>query len=306
MRIAPRSTGGPARVLAVAAVAAAALLAGVTGCSSGSGSGSKPLKALRHLPADVNAGKQVTYVDSARARKLNATDPKRFTTIGQSASTVLNGYSTGPWAEHLKPDQIDTAIDSGVAGRWDGSFDAAAITASLKKAGYTSLDQDGKQVWKPAEGSSGPRFVISKDEISYAVGDTQFSAVDPGRGDSLADNKEYQRVTSCLGDVYRADFNPLTPAKPVLLSALGQQADDSGKNTEVLCVVAKDQATADGMVTKLHSVVKDSGPRFAGTTVTVDKGDHPVVRAAVPDTASQRPGRLFTTDVQLWISVGEG
>jgi hypothetical protein len=298
-------SSAPARSLTAAAVLAAALLATVTGCSSGSGGGSKPLKALRHLPADVSASKPVTYVDTARVRKLSAADPKRFTTVGKPASTVLNGYSAGPWGQSLKPAQIDTAVDSSVAGHWDGTFDAAAITASMKKDGFTSIDQDGEQVWKPAEGSSGPRFVVSKDEIRYAVGDTRFSAVDPGHGASLADDKEYQHVTGCLGDVYRADFNALAPAKPVLLSALGQQADDSGKNTEVLCVAARDQATADGLAARLRSVVKDTAPRFAGTTVTVDKGDHPVVRAVVPDSSSQRPGRLFLTDLQLWLAVGE-
>lgn len=308
MRIARRSTDSPApaRGTAVAAALASALLAtAVAGCSSGSDDASKPLQSLRHLRADANATKPVTYVDAARVRKLSATDAKRFATIGQPGSQLLNGYMAGPWGQTLKPAQIDTSVDSPAGGHWDGTFDAAAVTASLKKNGYTALDQDGEDVWKPAEGKSGPRFVVGKDEIRYSLGDAAFSATDPGGGTSLADDKDYQSVAHCVGDAYRVDFNVLTATKPVRLSALGQQADDSGKNTEVLCVVVKDQATADRLADRLRSLVKTREPRFAGTRVTVDKGDHPVVRAEVPDTSAQRPGRLFLTDTQLWMAVGQ-
>lgn len=305
MRIARGSTDSPAtaRVPALAAVLAAALLATVTGCSSGSGGGSKPLQSLRHM-ADASSAKPVTYVDAARVRKLDAAHPKRFTTIGQPASTLLNGYTGGPWGLTLKPAQIDTSVDTGTAGHWDGAFDAAAVTAALQKNGYTSGEQDGRQVWKPSDGS-GPLFVIAKTEVRYAMEAAQFSPVDPGHGGSLADDKDYQRVSGCLGDVYRADFNPLAATKPVRLSALGQQADDSGRNTEVLCSVVKDQATADKLAAKLRGVVTQQKERYAGTEVTVAKGDHPVVRATVPDSSTQRPGRLFMTDVQLWMSVAE-
>ncbi|WP_333767343.1 hypothetical protein [Streptomyces sp. IBSBF 2435] len=305
MRIARTSPGGsvPVRVTAMGAATAAALL--VAGCSSGSGGGgSTSLKALGHLRADANASKTVTYLDSARVRKLGAADPKRFSSVGQPGSGLLGGYEPAPWGPSVTAARIDTAVDSNVSGHWDGSFDTAAITASLKKNGYTSLDQDGEQVWKPADGDSGPRFVFSRSEIRYATGSTPFSAVDPGHDDSLAGQQDYRVVADCLGDVYRADFNALTAAKPVRLSALGQQADDAGKNTEVLCVAVKDRATADRLADTLRTVVKDQAPRFAGTAVTVDKGDHPVVRASVPDTSAQRPGRLFLTDMQLWLAVG--
>ncbi|WUH89378.1 hypothetical protein OG900_03930 [Streptomyces sp. NBC_00433] len=294
----------PLHSSAAAAVLAAALLATATGCSSGSGDGgSKPLEALRHLPADANAAKQVTYADNVRIRKLSAADPERFKTVAQSASPLLNSYTVGPWGLILKESRIDTTVDSAAAGHWDGSFDAAAVTASLKKSGYTSAEQDGGQVWKPAD--SGPALAVSDDEIRYATDAAHFSATDPGHGASLADKQEYRLVTGCLGDVYRADFNTLSTTEPVRLSALGQQADDSGRNTEVLCVAVKDQATADRLAAELRSVVKDRAPRFDGTTVTVTKGDRPVVRAAVPDTAAQRPGRLFLTDYQLWMAVGK-
>ncbi|SHN08655.1 hypothetical protein [Actinacidiphila paucisporea] len=298
MRIARR----PLYSSAVAVVLAAALLATVTACSSGDG-GSKPLKALRHLPADANASKQVTYVDNVRIRKLSAADPKRFATIAQLTSPLLSGYRGGPWGQTLKESQIDTAVDTAAAGHWDGSFDAAAVTASLKKSGYTSTERDGGQVWKPA--GSGPAFAVSDDEIRYATDAARFSAADPGDSASLAGKEEYRLVAGCLGDVYRADFNALSTTEPVRLSALGQQADDSGKNTETLCAAVKDQATADRLAAKLRSVVKDRSPRFDGTTVTVTKGDHPVVSATVPDTAAQRPGRLLLTDFQLWTAVGE-
>nr|WSX74252.1 hypothetical protein OH826_10450 [Streptomyces sp. NBC_00899]WSX79684.1 hypothetical protein OH826_41060 [Streptomyces sp. NBC_00899] len=305
MRIAPKPPGSSAHahVPTVAAVAAVALLAAVAGCSSGSGGGTESLKALRHM-ADATASKQVTYVDGVQVRKLRGVDAKRFTTIGDPASSVLNTYRAAPWEESLKLSQIDTAVDTSDAGHWDGTFDPAAITATLKKNGYTSGKQDGKEAWKAPDGS-GPIFVITKDEIRYATEAKGFSPSDPGHGDSLADTEEYKLVADCMGEVYRADFNPLSTGKPVRLSALGQQADDAGKNTEVLCVAVKDQATADKLAAKLRAVVKDKAPRFAGTEVTVAKGDRPVVRASVPDTSSQRPGRLMVSDVQLWMAIGD-
>lgn len=297
-----RSVRRPAAALAP--VLAAALLATATGCSSGSGGGSKALDSLRHMRADTDAAKQVTYVDEVRMRKLSASDPKRYAHIAQPVSPLLSSYEPGPWGLSLKAGQIDTAVDTSVAGHWDGSFDAAAVTASLKSHGYASTEKNGTQVWKRSGSSSGPAFVISDHEIRYSTQSTKFSAADPGHGHSLADISQYRLVTECLGDVYRADFTTLSTEDPVLLSALGQQDDGSG-NTEVLCAAVKDRASADKLAAKLRAVVKDKAPRFDGTEVTVDKGDHPVVRAAVPDTASQRPGRLFISDVDLWMAVGE-
>jgi hypothetical protein len=255
------------------------------------------------MRADANALKQVTYVDSARVRELSKTDTKRFTLIGQPASALLHQYTAGPWGQSLKASQIDTAVDSTVAGHWEGSFDADAIIASLKKNGFTSAKESGKEVWKPS-GGAGPAMSVSKNEISYASGSGSMAAADSSAGDSLADKEDYQQAADCLGDVYRADFNSLAASAAVRLSVLGQQADSSAKNTEVLCVVVKDQATADRVAAKLRSVVADKAPKYDGTKVTVDKGDHPVVRATVPDSASQRPGRLFMSDFDLFMAIG--
>ncbi|PAZ12906.1 hypothetical protein CLM62_27655 [Streptomyces sp. SA15] len=228
--------------------------------------------------ADDSSANQVSYLDAAKARELSKGDQKRIGSIGQPGSALI-GYTPGPWGEALKVTQIDTAVDTKSAGRWEGSFDAAAITTSLKSNGYKQSG-DG-ETWTDS-GSKGMSFKISNDEISYTVhGDTSMAAVTPKDGASLADRKEYQRVAECLGDVYRADFLPLTSAKPVRLSALGQQAASAAKNTEILCLVAKDEATADRAAAKLRSVVADMSPTFDGTKVTVDKGDQPVVRAAL-------------------------
>ncbi|MCF4136927.1 hypothetical protein L1856_08955 [Streptomyces sp. Tue 6430] len=132
------------------------------------------------------------------------------------------------------------------------------------------------------------------------------AAVNPKNGASLGDKKEYQGVAECLGDVYRADFSALTSDKPVHLSALGQHAatgvtaTTAAKNTEILCLMAKDAATADRAAANLRAVVTEESPTFDGTEVTVVQGDRPVVRAVVPDTGAQRPGRLLLLDTDLW------
>ncbi|MET8171324.1 hypothetical protein [Streptomyces clavifer] len=55
------------------------------------------------------------------------------------------------------------------------------------------------------------------------------AAVNPQDGASLADNKEFRRAAECLGDVYRADFNPTSSPNPVRLASLGQQASTAAK-----------------------------------------------------------------------------
>ncbi|MEU0075047.1 hypothetical protein ABZ027_36760 [Streptomyces sp. NPDC006332] len=289
-------------VLGVTALAV--LLAVNTGCSADpgqSGSDSKVLEGLAAL-AHGNSANLVTYLDAAKAQELSKGNRIRVGSFGQPASGLLNTHEPPPWGEALKVTQIDTAVDTNTAGHWEGSFDASAITASLKSNGYKQ-SADG-ETWTRS-GSKGVvmSLKISNDEISYTARDASMAAVTPKDGNSLADKKEYRRVAECLGEVYRADFLPLTPAKPVHLSAVGQQAASAAKNTEVLCAVAKDDATADRAAAKLRSVVADESPKFDGTEVTVEKGDQPIVRAAVPDTGTQRPGRLMISNMELLMAV---
>ncbi|KOG31368.1 hypothetical protein [Streptomyces resistomycificus] len=285
------------------ATALTVVLTAVSGCSSDSGQGdgdSRVLQALGTL-ADDNAADEVTYLDAEKTRALSKGDEKRFSAVGQPGGSPLNAYEPGPWGQSLNVAQIDTAVDTKSAGRWEGSFDAAAITASLKSNGYRQRGDD--RTWTPADGK-GVSLQVTKDEIAYSAhGDTAMAAVTPKQGASLADKEEYRRAVGCLGDVYRADFLALTATKPVRLSALGQQADSVAENTEVLCLVVKDEATADRAAAKLRAVVADESPKFDGTKVTVEKGDAPLVRAVVPDTAAQRPGRLVRSDLELWMVI---
>ncbi len=261
------------------------------------------LEGLGALTED-NSTSQVTYLHAEKVRELSKGDETRFASVGQPGSSLLNAYEPGPWGQHLKVTQIDTAVDTKNAGHWEGSFDAVAITTSLKSKGYKQSGDD--ESWT-RPGRTGPSFQVSKDEISYSSQDDTppLSAVNPKDGAALADMDEYRRASECLGDVYRADFNPLTPDKPVRLSALGQQAADAAKNTEVLCLVVKDEATANRAAARLRSVVAAKTPKFDGTKVTVEKGDQPMVRAVVPDTAAQRPGRLMVSDVDLWMAIAD-
>ncbi|MFI1098452.1 hypothetical protein [Streptomyces sp. NPDC020917] len=294
---------GSLPVSALTPLLAAALVAATSGCSSNSGGGSGTLGALRHMGAAETSRTTVAYVDSQRARELSKRDAKRFSRVGQPGSALLNQYAAGPWGASLNAAQIDVAVDTNVAGHWEGHFDADAIIASLKKGGFTSTQQNGKQVWKPSHGS-GPALVVWAKEITYSATAGSFSAADPSLGASLADRPDYKQAAGCLGDVYRADFNTPDSNAAVRLSVLGQQADSSAKNTEVLCAVVKDQATADRLAAKLRAVVTSKAPKYDGTKVTVGKGDHPVVRASVPDSSSQQAGRLLVSDVDLFMAVG--
>ncbi|MDQ0791638.1 hypothetical protein [Streptomyces sp. B1I3] len=290
-----------------AAVLATVLLAAVTSCSSGSedgDSGSQLLTGLKTLAGD-NSTQQVSFLDVTGVRKLSKGDPKRFSSIAEPSSPLLNPYQPGLLGQRFEVAQIGTAIDTKEAGHWEGSFDAPAITKSLKSKGYTRSEKDGQEVWTHP-GDTGVSLQVSADEISYSTRDSDpMAAVNPKDGSSLADNTEYRRAAECLGDVYRADFSPMSSPDPVRLAALGQQASTASENTEVLCFVVADGTAAQDLKAKLQAVVRDESPKFDGTKVTVEKGDQPVVRAVVPDTAAQRPGRLILTDMELWMTAAE-
>lgn len=274
-----------------------------TGCSAGpddADSGSGLLKGLGKL-AGRTGTKQVTFVDTADVRKLSRGEAERFASISQPASLLLDTSRPGPLGKKFRSDQIDSAVDTPEAGHWEGSFDATAITRSLKAEGYERSEKDGQEVWTHPEQKV--TLQVSDDEISYSISDSApLSTVTPKEGSSLADRKEFRRAAECLGDVYRADFNTPGSTGQVRLSALGQQAETAAKNTEVLCFVVEDGATARKLETGLRTVVREESPKFDGTKVTVEKGDQPVVRAVVPDTATQRPGRLVISDMELWMT----
>ncbi|MFB7915962.1 hypothetical protein [Streptomyces sp. NPDC056061] len=294
-----------ARGSAVGAVAfATVLLAALTGCSSGSDDGDNRSKLLGGLGTlvDDNGVKQVTFLDAARVRKLSSGDSERFSSVAHPSSVLLNQYGPGPLGQTLKVTQIDTAVDTDRTGHLEGSFDATAITKRLKSDGYTQSEKDGEKVWT-RPGNTGISIQVSRDEISYSSRDSErVPTVTPKKGSSLADNKEYRRAAECLGDVYRADFAPSRSSDPVSLAAVGQQATSAAKNAEVLCLVVDDYATAQRLEAKLRLVVSAEAPKFDGTKVTLEKGDQPLVKAVVPDTATQRPGRLAISDTELWRS----
>ncbi|WP_405666770.1 hypothetical protein OG379_32965 [Streptomyces sp. NBC_01166] len=299
----------PARGPAVGPTALVTLLlAAVTGCSSSGPSegegGSKLLTALGSL-ADDSGTKEVTFLDAARVRKLSKSDTKRFSQVSQPAGPLLNPYQPGLLGQQFKVTRINTAIDTDEAGHWSGSFDASAITESLKSNGYTQSEKDGRKVWAHP-GDTGATLQVSEDELSYSTRDADpMAAVDPEEGSSLADDKEFRRAAECLGDVYRADFDPLSSSNPVRLAALGQQASSAAENTEILCFVVEDDAAAGRLESDLRAVVSAESPKFDGTKVTVEKGDQPLVRAVVPDSATQRPGRLIISDVELWMTAAQ-
>ncbi|MEV6262658.1 hypothetical protein AB0M42_18185 [Streptomyces sp. NPDC051784] len=290
----------PARrpTLAVAAL----VLAAATACSSGqedSEAGSGLLTGLGTLAGEAGT-KQVTYLDAAEVRKLSKDAPKRFAAVSQPAGPLLNASAPGSLGTTFKETQIDTAVDTEEAGHWEGSFDADGITAALKSNGYSSGEKDGKEVWTRPDGS-GAAIRVSDDAVSYSVRDSDpMSLVDPEEGSSLADDKNFRRAAECLGDVYRADFAPRGSSGPVRLASLGQRATSAAENTEVLCFVVKDDTAAEALGSELREIVDTESPKFDGTKVTVEKGDQPLVRAVVPDTADQRPGRLIISDIELW------
>jgi hypothetical protein len=285
-------------------VSTTAVSCSAPGDSDQGGDDSEVLRGLTALSSRHSRGKAVTYLDMARVRQLEKDGGERYSSVATPATSLLTGFELGPWQEHLKPSQIDTAVDWGTAGHWEGRFDSAAITRALKSNGYVQKEEDGRRYWRTEDSTLA--LQVSDHEISYAAQRTDpMSVVHPEQGAALADKEEYRRAAECLGDVYRADFLPLKSAKPTRLSALGQRAASAEKNTEILCAVVKDEATAERVATRLRSVVREKAPQYDGTKITVENGERPYVRAVVPDKASQRPGRLLFDDVELWLAVND-
>ncbi|MEU5718723.1 hypothetical protein AB0G71_23725 [Streptomyces sp. NPDC020403] len=286
------------------AVLAPVLLLAVTGCSSGSDdggdSGSELLTGLGSLAGDTGT-KRVTFLDAAAVRKLSKDDAERFASVSQPSSVLLSPYEPGLLGKDFEVSHIATAVDTDEAGHWEGSFDTRAVITSLKSKGYKQSGSDDEEVWSHP-GNKGVSLQVSEDEISYSARESDpMAAVAPKKGSSLADDKDFGRAAACLGDdVYRADFSPSSDPGPVLMAAAGQRAASAAEHTEVLCFVVEDDAAAKSLESKLREVVRAEAPKFDGAKVTVQKGDRPVVRAVVPDTATQRPGRLILTDMELW------
>ncbi|MFD7969691.1 hypothetical protein [Streptomyces clavifer] len=137
--------------------------------------------------------------------------------------------SAGLLGEQFKVSQISTAVDTDQAGHWEGSFDAPAITKALKAKGYTRGERGGPEIWTHP-GDTGASLHVSEDEISYSARDSDpMATVNPQDGASLADNKDFRRAAECLGDVYRADFNPSSSPNPVRPASLGQPASTAAK-----------------------------------------------------------------------------
>ncbi|MFI0939510.1 hypothetical protein [Streptomyces sp. NPDC021020] len=310
MHIGPHRSAAPSasaatRASAPALAAVVLAAAAVSGCSSDSGGGSATEKALRQLPKSA-ASKQVTYVDQTRVHKLSASDKKRYMVVANPAASLLNSFAGPPWGDTLKPEQITSEVDSGELGVWKGDFDSAAVIAKLKAAGYKATKKDGKDVLTyegTGDSHSGElTILVTDDEVRYSGNTKTFRAVDPDKGDSLAGSEQYGRAADCLGDVYRADFNTLNTKEAVQLTVLGQ-VDDGGKNTEVMCVVTKDQDTADDVAGRLKAAAAKKPDVYGGTKVTVTEGDLPYVRVVVPDRGEQRPGRILVSNIDLWLAL---
>ncbi|WP_432105675.1 hypothetical protein [Streptomyces sp. bgisy091] len=285
---------------------ATVLLTAVTGCSSESdaeGGSSGLLTGLGALAGDADA-KQLTFLDAAAVRELSKGDSERFAFVSRPSSLLLSSSGPGLLGKEFEETQIETAVDTAEAGHWEGSFDSDAITASLKSNGYKKSDKDGQEVWSSDD--KGVTLEVSDDSLSYSSRDSDpMAVVNPEEGSSLADDSDFRSAAECLGDVYRADFNRPSSSGDVRLASAGQQASSSAKNTEVLCFVVKDDAAAEKLRTDLEQTVKSDAPKFDGTKVSVRKGDRPVVRAVVPDTAEQRPGRLVVSDMALWMAAAK-
>ncbi|MER6440051.1 hypothetical protein ABT275_27280 [Streptomyces sp. NPDC001185] len=300
----------------VALTLSTALLLAITGCSSsGAGKahghsrtgradgGSKVLQGLGNVATSARKN-MVNYVDATEARRLSRGAPDRFAFVRGPVSSLLSSYSPPPWGHSLAARQIDTAVDFQGAGHWEGAFDQPAIATSLQSHGYTKTKRDGRDVWTSSQHPD-QAYEIAKDTVSYSTrSGVGLSALHPEDGHTLADIEEYRRAAECVGDAYRVDFSAMRSSGPVRLSALGQRATVPAKNTEAMCFVIKDAATAERTASRLRAIVAKEAPTYDGTKVTVDKsGDLAVVRAIVPDTTKQMPGRLNLTDMALWAAV---
>jgi hypothetical protein len=302
---------GRARRRITVAAAAGALLAlgATTGCNSGSVSvGSGVVGALEAVSSEGKLPKAVSYVNAERARELSRSDKKKFAfseNLGSSYLTSM-GYSGGD--SGLRAKDVDVSVETGdpsMAGHWTGRFDAPSIIKKLKTQGYRVRKEDGGSVLTKA--GSNPIFKISKTEVLRSHPRVGLRAVQPKDGKSLADKPDYRRVAECLGEkAYRADFAAYSADEPVKLWAVGQYAKSPTKTSEMICAASRDEKSAKASAARVRKVIARDKEKYPGAKVTVDEGDRPVVKVAVPSRPGDPSGRVLQFDFRLIMALTKG
>ncbi|MEU7121923.1 hypothetical protein [Streptomyces zaomyceticus] len=262
---------------------AGALTTGLASCGAGTGD-AKPdgrlSGALDGIPQDA-AGGYLTYWDVKESRRLLGKDKELYGTLDGYGipELVQSRYESDParTAHGFDETDVDTSVQlAAQSGRLTGRFDVAAITAALKKRGWTEDKTDGGALLrdKPAEVS----VSASVRSSSFGQGGGVPPLVAPER--SVADDPAYQAVVGCIGeDTYHATFygkDPKSRLPGLTLFAIGARAGDDGASRERLCALTQSAEGARGVADVLKAKTA-KGERFAGATVEVGGGKTPMV-----------------------------
>ncbi|MEY9862651.1 hypothetical protein ABH935_008299 [Catenulispora sp. GAS73] len=267
-----------------AAMSAAVLLAAVAGCSSSgvvgqeSSGGGALTDELKQFHDTAVTGGWVDFGQPAPITALMSGAPgaaHALQDIRVRGSSVLAAAGPAPLAALVgfDPFGVNRAVDVGrpphTVGVLDGTFDPAAIGAKLAAAGLSGKDLGGGQTeWDvPAgsafaqqlskEGVDGALSVlrVSATRIVYGWDDADLQAALPVRSVSLAADPLVSGLADCLGDATAAEI--FTGAGSVATNgfAVGVRIASATDITEVLCVAARDDATAQTYATTMTSTI---------------------------------------------------
>ncbi|MFD3666401.1 hypothetical protein ACFWVF_38325 [Streptomyces sp. NPDC058659] len=298
-------TGNGRKVLrGFAATALVGVLgAGAAACGGDSedaaGGSATGLTAALGAAPEADAGALLTYTDVAATRGLVKRDKKLYGGLSTYGipEVAQAGYESRPLKETHGFDENDvtTSLQIG-SDRWrlTGGFDVDAVTAGMKKLGYTEAATDGGVLLKDPDGG---QVAVSASVRSLSLSPDAPPPALAAPKASVADDPAYQAVARCIGDdTYYATFygkgrESQTP--DVTLYAIGATAQADGTSRERLCALTVSAEGATRTADTLRTATAEasaSGERFAGATVDAGSGATPMVTMEWANSPQALPG----------------
>ncbi|MGW0531800.1 hypothetical protein [Streptomyces sp. NPDC003032] len=265
----------------VAVLLTGALSVGTAGCSlpGGDGDGGEGTgleRALDAVPASA-ADQAVTYRDVRTVRRLLAKEPSLYRGLeGFGILEVLQRDYTGgniraDWGFDEK--DVRASVLVGQSSLLTGEFDTEAVGRAMRKQGYKAADTEGGTRFK--KGGEAGTYEVSGSARVANRSDVRLGLSAPGT--SLRDDKAYAAVADCLGDVYEATFySKRQDADAVLFAIGGRLGKDGTSSSETLCARTASKKAAETTAAALREKTAP-GERYAGSKVTVGKGETPLV-----------------------------
>lgn len=243
---------------------AAALVAVVTGCSSGGPAGTQLETALARVSDTANTRAAIYYDNTSElvslaGKSLSAERTGYGELLGMGATNILEFMATLPGDTGINLFNESYSITAGnppdEVTLIAGGQDASQVTSRLTKIGYKKA-ADGTLTAPPLTSSgtgSTYSFSIAKaravnSDVLIGTSAADLSQVGSPQGTTLADDPDIKALAACLGNVVAATFvngSGVTAAPTEVAMGISQPASATATPHAVVCVSWPTQAAAD-------------------------------------------------------------